>query len=107
MELLLRRQAGTQILVTCSDQLSHILLIVNLFYWERGIFPLNDLVGYYQSLYLALFPPETLAKQPSMQRQSVFSSSQLILKLMPSLGSMPMRRTVLFPWNGFLYVVCQ
>jgi tetratricopeptide (TPR) repeat protein len=64
MELILTRQSGTQILVTCESQPSHTFDLLSLLPQEKGLpQPLDDPIAYGQAVYAALFPPETLARR--------------------------------------------
>jgi CHAT domain len=64
MELTLTHQAGSQILVTCDNQPSHMFDLLPLIPHQMGLpQPLDDPVTYGQALYAALFPPEILAQR--------------------------------------------
>jgi tetratricopeptide (TPR) repeat protein len=62
MEMTLTLQVGTQVLVTCNDQTSHVFDLLTLVPGNNGLsHPRDDPVAYGKAIYEALFPPETTA----------------------------------------------
>ena len=62
MELILTRQAETQVLVTCDERSSHTFDLLTLIPDNNGLsHPLDDPVAYGKAIYQALFPPDTAA----------------------------------------------
>ncbi len=64
MELVLTRQEGALVLVTCDGQRSHTFDLISLVSHTKTLpSPLDDPIAYGRALFQALFPPETLARR--------------------------------------------
>ncbi|GAC1645962.1 MAG: hypothetical protein NVS4B12_12490 [Ktedonobacteraceae bacterium] len=64
MELVLTRQEGSQVLVTCNGQYSHTFDLLSLVPDEKKLpSPLDDPIAYGKVLFQALFTPATVARQ--------------------------------------------
>jgi tetratricopeptide (TPR) repeat protein len=64
MELILTRQAGTQVVVTCDSEPSHTIDVLTLVPGEQGPpQPIDDPVAYGKAVYQALFPPESATRR--------------------------------------------